>query len=199
VRAELASGKLAEVAKTVTGDAFLFGGNGTPSDKFKMTIGGFQHYDYWNTDSFEIGTIGLGGSFLSRIPLFKNGFFQNELHIAGVPLGASNARKVVLGELNPGFKNYTYSSGAELKYLTNFNFEYGEVGVEYYIYWLHTFVGDPGDNFIRIFRPRVSGRIYRNVSLAYEYFLYKRSDTNGPQPTIHVQTHEQRLYVLFDF
>jgi Domain of unknown function (DUF3943) len=198
LRGEFASGDMKSAVKSAIGDAYLFGSNGFGSGNFRMLIGGFQHYDYWNVDSFQIGTIGLGGGLLTRLR-FERGFFQNDIHIAGVPLGASNTRKVNPEELNPGFKNYTYSGGAEMKVGTLLNLEYAAVGAEYYIYWLHTFVGDPGNNYIRIFRPRVSGRIYRNINLAYEYFLYKRDDTNGPLPTIRVKTHEQRLYLLFDF
>jgi hypothetical protein len=199
IRGELASGDIKDIAKTVIGDGFLFGGNPASGGKFKMLIGGFQHYDYWNTDSFEIGTIGLGGGLLTEIPVFKTGYFRNEFHLAAVPLGASNARKVILGELNPGFRNYTYSGGAEFKYGTIFNFGYGELAAEYYLYWLHTYVGEPGDNLIGVFRPRANVRLYRSLNLGYEFFLYKRTDTNGPRPTIHVTTHEQRLYVQFDF
>lgn len=49
IRADLTSGDLTHIAHNVTGDGFLFGrntNNGT-------LIGAFQHYDYWNTESFE--------------------------------------------------------------------------------------------------------------------------------------------------
>ena len=79
LRADLSFGSSTHVANNVIGDGFLFGGNIDSSHKMKMLIGGFQHYDYWNTDSFEIGTIGLGAGFITRLPVFKKSNFLNLL------------------------------------------------------------------------------------------------------------------------
>ena len=195
LRADLASGDLKHVARNVLGDAFLFGATTTRGSQWKATLGGFQHYDYWNTDTFEIGTIGLGGSVLTKMSFSKQKFFENELHLAAVPLGASNARKVVVDQLNPGYQNYTYSGGAEIKYRTTLDLDFAQIGAEYDLYWLHTYVGEAGDNLIGIFRPHISVRLYRAVNVGYEYLHYRRNDSNGQGPTIHVTSHEQRLYL----
>ncbi len=195
LRADLASGDLKHAARTVIGDAFLFGASSARDGAWKASLAGFQHYDYWNTDTFEIGTIGIGGSVLTRLSFGKKSYFENEFHLAGVPLGASNARKVIVDQPNPGFHNYTYSGGAEIKYRTTLNLNFGEVGAEYYLYWLHTYVGQSGDNLIGIFRPHIRIRLYRGLGIGYEYLHYQRRDSNGQGPTIHVRSHEQRLYL----
>jgi Domain of unknown function (DUF3943) len=196
LRAELGSGNIKHIATNVIGDGYLFGGN--ISGK-KMLIGGFQHYDYWNNKSFEVGTIALGGGVIWQLPISKIGIFQNELHLAGVPLGASNTRIVPNGDVNFGFQNYTYSGGVEMKYEAALNFPWVRFASEYYLYWLHTYVGKPGDNFLRILRPRVSLKVYRDINLGYEFLLYSRTDYNPNAPDLRVRTQEQRLYVLFRF
>ncbi len=59
-----------------------------------------------------------------QLPVSKKSNFKNELHFAVVPLGASNERRLAAPDTatNPHFKNYSYSGGAEMKYLTAFNF-----------------------------------------------------------------------------
>ncbi|HYV91831.1 MAG TPA: DUF3943 domain-containing protein [Chitinophagales bacterium] len=202
LRADLGFNSTTNVANNVIGDGFLFGGNIDSSYKMKMLIGGFQHYDYWNTDSFEIGTIGFGGSIISRVPVFRSGNFQNELHIAVVPLGASNAKKILTGtdtSLNTDFKNYTYSGGGEMKFLTALNFKWGQLAAEYYFYWLHTYVGKQSDNFISILRPRVTIKLYKSLNIGYEYLLYHRNDHYPNASSLNITTGEQRIFLLFNF
>ena len=163
-------------------------------------MGAFQHYDYWNTDSFEIGTIGFGGGAVSRLPVFKTANFQNELHLAIVPLGASNEKKIIAPtDSNPNFKNYTYSDGAEMKFLTALNFKWGQIAAEYYFYWLHTYVGPPSDNLISILRPRISIKVYKILNIGYEYLWYYRNEHFPAADTRHVRTGEQRIFLLFHF
>ena len=132
LRADLNFGKNRHLANSVAGDGLLFGRNNDSTHKMKTLIGGFKHYDYWNTDSFEIGAIGLGIGALTRLTM-KKGFFENTLHLSLVPLGANYENKIPAPDtaVNPNFKNYTYSGGAELKYLTAFNFNWGELSAEY--------------------------------------------------------------------
>jgi Domain of unknown function (DUF3943) len=80
VRADFIFGTSGSVVNSVIGNGFLFGKNVDSTRKIQMLIGGFQYYDYWNTDSFQIGTIGLGGGLISRIPVFHTGNFQNQFH-----------------------------------------------------------------------------------------------------------------------
>src|SRR4030095_664297 len=86
LRMEFNSGDIKSVINTVLGDGFLFGGSTDSTNKMQMLLGGFQHYDYWNTDSFEIGTLGFGPGAITSLPLGKKGSFHNEIHISGVPL-----------------------------------------------------------------------------------------------------------------
>ncbi|MCY7408905.1 MAG: DUF3943 domain-containing protein, partial [Chitinophagales bacterium] len=133
LRTDLNIGSTSKVVNNVIGDGILFGKNIDSVHRMKVLIGGFQHYDYWNTDSFEIGTIGLGGGVITNTPVFKNASFQNELHIALVPLGGSNEKVVPASDtlMNLGLKYYSYSGGAEIKILSALNFKWGQLAAEY--------------------------------------------------------------------
>ena len=188
------------IVNNVIGEGLLFGGNADSSRKTKMLLGGFQFYDYWNTDSFELGTLGFGGGLISSMPLSKKTTWQNQFTLAAVPLGASNSKKIVQeGEQNPGFKNYTYSGGAEMRMESAINFGWAEVGAIYYFYYLVTYVGEPGYNVIGILRPRVSVKIFKIMNVGYEYLLYTRHDYFKTGSDFRAQTGEQRIYLLLNF
>jgi len=200
LRLEFNSGDPKSFINNVTGYGLLLGGTNDTSVKWRMMLGGFQHYDYWNTDSFEIGTIGLGLGAVTKLPVGKRSNWQNEIHAAGVPLGGSNNRKVTSSaEQNTDYHAYSYAGGAEIKYQTAFNFGWGEIGAEYYFYWLHTYVGVPGNNQINILRPRVSVKVLKFASVGAEYLWYNRNDFHSDGTKLHVTTGEQRLFVTLAF
>ncbi|MBA3648674.1 MAG: DUF3943 domain-containing protein [Chitinophagales bacterium] len=199
LRTDLNFGNTKAIVNNVIGEGFLFGTNTNDKNKMKMLVGAFQHYDYWNTDSFEIGTIGFGGGVVSRMAIFKNCRFQNQLYLALVPLGASNSRKVQKGDINFDYKNYTFSGGAQIKFQSNLNFGHGQLAAAYYLYWLHTFVGRQGNNLLGIFQPSIRIKLYHTLNVGYEYLWYLRDDYRKNARTLHVRTGEQRLFLLFDF
>jgi len=200
LRMDFNSGDPKSIIGNVVGDGFLFGGNTDSTNKMKMLFGVFQHYDYWNTDSFEIGTIGFGPGAVTKLPLGNKGYFHNEIHIAGVPLaGNNNGKTVQSSEQNTDFHAYSYSGGAELKYETALNWGWGEIGAEYYFYWLHTYVGEAGTNQINILRPRISVKLLKALNVGFEYLWYNRNDFKTNGSNLHITTGEQRIYLQLDF
>ncbi|MEO5673315.1 MAG: DUF3943 domain-containing protein [Chitinophagales bacterium] len=194
-------GNPSNIINNVIGEGILFGGNTDSSYKTKTLYGVFQHYDYWNTDSFEIGTVGFGAGLLTKTPLGKNSHWQNQVHLSAVPLGASNAKKVVQDTeaLNPAFQNYTFAGGAEMKLESALNLGFAEIGAIYYFYYLGTYVGRPGYNVLSILRPRVSVKLFSILNVGYEYLLYTRNAHYKTGNDFRVQTGEQRIYVLLNF
>lgn len=196
VRAEFATGDPKHFVTNVAGDGFLFGRNTSGA---KALYGAFQHYDYWNTHGFEIGTLGIGGGVVSRIHFPNADEFSNELHLAIVPLGASNTRKIPTGDVNYGYQNYTYSGGAELKYQLLLDLNWMQFASEYSLYWLHTYVGKPGDSLLGVLRPSIAIRVYGPFLIGYEYVLYHRDDFNRNVQNLRVRSQEQRAYLLLSF
>ncbi len=122
------------------------------------------------------------------------------MHLAVVPLGASNEKKLASPDaLNPHFKNYSYSGGAEIKYLTAFNFSWGQLAAEYYFYWLHTYAGNPGYNIIHILRPELTIKLYKGIDIGSEYLWYFRDAHRSNASAIHVKTGESRIFLKFNF
>jgi hypothetical protein len=60
LRGDLTIGAGRKIIDNVFGQGILFGSN-HHSGNLDMLIGGFQHYDFWDNKTFELGTIGFGG------------------------------------------------------------------------------------------------------------------------------------------
>ncbi len=86
-----------------------------------------------------------------------------------------------------------------MKYLTAFNFKWGQLAAEYYFYWLHTYVGNPGYNIINILRPGITIKLYKSLDIGSEYLWYFRSDHKPNASTLHVRTGEPRIFLKFNF
>jgi hypothetical protein len=195
LRADLTSGMGRKIIDNVVGDAFLFGKN-IHSGNLEMLIGGFQHYDFWDNTTFELGTIGFGGGVIAKLPVNPNSNLYFDLHLAIVPLGANST---ILGPDSSEFRDYNYGGGAEGKLETNLNLG-GWVSIilrsDYY--WIHTYVGVAGDNFIGIVRPSVTFRLIDNLSFGLEHLVYYSERYTRDYPSaLDVRT-EQKMFLQFD-
>ncbi|MEP7168089.1 MAG: DUF3943 domain-containing protein, partial [Bacteroidota bacterium] len=72
----------------ITGYGILAGRN-ISSKKFKVLYGLFQHYNYWDNTTFELGTITFGGGVVTKLPLKKSVFYNN-VYISGVPFAGNS-------------------------------------------------------------------------------------------------------------
>ena len=64
----------------ITGYGLLFGKT-VHSGNLEMLIGAFQHYNYWNSKIFEIGTIGFGGGIITKWKLSEASNLQTVFHL----------------------------------------------------------------------------------------------------------------------
>ncbi|MCX6558817.1 MAG: DUF3943 domain-containing protein [Candidatus Aminicenantes bacterium] len=180
----------------VVGYGLLFGKT-IHSGKLEMLVGAFQHYNYWDSQIFEIGALGFGAGILARLQLFKNSDFQTALHLGLIPLGASNSPYVDIVEGGVHLRNYDYSGGGEAKFEGTLNIaKKGQVTVIYYIYWLHTYIGPEGDKIISIFKPRIAIKLSRNLSLGFEYTYYLNNSYLLYLPDVHKSESEQKIYLM---
>src|SRR6185437_13494015 len=69
-RAELNFGVGRKIVDNITGYGALLGKN-YQVGKFNMLLGGFQHYDYYDSKAFELSTIAFGPGVISRLPFGK--------------------------------------------------------------------------------------------------------------------------------
>ena len=165
-----------------------------------MLIGAFQHYNYWDSKIFEIGTIGFGGGVITKWKLSETFDLQTVFHLGLVPLSASNSPHVDIVEEGVHLRNYDYSGGGELKLECTLNLaDMGQLTAIYYLYGLHTYIGPAGNKVLGVFKPRIAVKIFDHLSLGAEYLLYHKRSALRDFPDIHTSNSEQKLYLLLYF
>ncbi|MCX6554847.1 MAG: DUF3943 domain-containing protein [Candidatus Aminicenantes bacterium] len=180
----------------VIGYGLLFGKT-VHSGNLEMLFGVFQHYNYWDNKIFEISALGFGGGIIAKWRLSKNSNIQSAFHLGVVPLGASNSPYIDIVEEGIHVRNYDYSGGGEVKFEGTLNLgKVGQVTAIYYLYLLHTYIGPSGDKIISIFKPRISVRLFSNLSLGFEYLYYHKDGSYLDFPDVHKSNSEQRLYLM---
>lgn len=183
----------------VTGYGLLFGKT-VHSGNLEMLIGAFQHYNYWDSKIFEVGTLGFGGGIITKWQLSKTSNLQTALHLGLVPLAASNSPYVDIVEAGVQGRNYDYSGGGEFKLESTLNLaKRAQLTAIYYLYALHTYIGPAGNKVISIFKPRVAVRLFGNLSLGFEYLYYHKNSQLRDFPDVHANNSEQKLYLMLYF
>jgi hypothetical protein len=178
------------------GYGLLFGKT-TNWGKLSILYGAFQYYDYWDNKTFELGAIGFGGGVITKYPISKTIDLYTNFHLAGVPLAGNSTR---FGPDTSQVRDYTYNNGLEAKFEMALNIgKYASASVAYYYYILHTFVGQPGNNYVGILRPRITVQLYKNLSLGFEHFeYYDDRYLKNISPIFSVRT-EQKIYLTYFF
>ncbi|MBC5991984.1 DUF3943 domain-containing protein [Pontibacter cellulosilyticus] len=172
LRTELSIGSadtVGGIINNITGYGFLFG---KPSSigKLQLLTGAFQYYDYWDTRNFVLGALGFGGGVFSQLPLSKEINLYTNAHLGVIPLAGNSTRSA---PDSLGLRDYIYATGLQGKVESTLSLgKYASVAFVYYHFWLNTFKGLDGYNSIGIIRPRVTLRLFKNLSVGYEHFGY---------------------------
>ena len=146
----------------ITGYGILFGHN-TPDRT--VLVGGFQHYDYWDNKIFELGSLGFGVGLIFRTPIAKHSNIFSAIHLAIVPLAGNSTR---YGPDSSEYRDYNFGGGFEGKVEETFNLnQWATIGFNAYYYWIHTYVGIPGNSLVGILKPRITIQLYRNLSFGF--------------------------------
>ncbi len=156
-----------------------------------MLIGVYQHYDYWNNKSFEIGASAFSAGITHKINFTKKTNIESQINIGVIPLAGINSPNVQVEE-----RNYDFSGGINGKFestldaggIMNFT-------LSYYFYGLHTYVGAAGNNIVGIFRPRIAIKIFKSLNIGFEYLLYTLNSFLRDFPNKHLNNTEERIYI----
>jgi len=195
IRADINIGVGRKYLDNILGYGILAGKN-KQLGKLALLVGGFQYYDYWDNKKFELGTIGFGAGVISKYPVSKVSNLYTSIHLALVPFAGSSARVVVSDTAQ--LRDYNYGGGLEGKFESTFNLgKYGTASMIYYFYWIRTYVGSNGNNFVHILKPRVTVRIYKNLSIGGEYYLYFNDRSLRNFQAVHSAQSEQKVFLLF--
>ena len=192
LRADLSFAVGRKIIDNIIGHGILFGKN-IQSGNLEMLIGGFQHYDFWDNKTFELGTIAFGGGMISKLPVSANSNLYFDVHLGIVPLAGNSTR---LGPDTTEFRDYNYGGGAEGKLETTLNLGgWVSVTLRGFYYWIHTYVGNAGNNFVGIIKPSVAFRVFGNFSLGFEQLVYYSDRYPHDFPDVHDVRTEQKIFL----
>ncbi|WP_192821308.1 DUF3943 domain-containing protein [Rufibacter sp. LB8] len=195
LRVELSAGgkdTTAGIINNITGYGILFGKN-SKWGKMDVMTGLFQYYDYWNTRNFDLGALGFGPGLFTRLPVSKQINLYNNVHLGVIPLAGNSTR---FSKDENGLRDYVYTTGLHAKLESTLSLSrYASLAFVYYHYWLKTFEGLEGTNSIGIVRPRVTVRLFKNVSLGYEHFGYTTRRQLEMFPTQRSVITDQKIFL----
>lgn len=169
LRSELSFGSGRKLVDNILGYGILFGGN-THYGKLAVLYGAFQYFDYFDNKTFELGASSFGGGLFTKYPISKSINLYTTAHLALIPLAGNSTR---FGPDTSQVRDYTYNDGISGKLESTLSLgKYASMSFAYYYYFLHTFSGPAGNNYISILKPRVTVQIIKNISLGIEHFVY---------------------------
>jgi len=130
----------------------------------------------------------------SKASIGKKSILYSNIHIGVIPF-AGNSTKV--GPDISEYRDYDFGDGIEGKLESTVNLgNYATASLIYYYYVIRTYVGAPGDNYIGIFKPRITVRIYKDLNIGYEHYIYYNDRYLRDFTAIHSVRTEQKIFLL---
>jgi hypothetical protein len=196
VRAGVNLGVGRKIIENITGYGILYGKNFQFTD-MEMLMGVFQHYDYFDNKIFELGTIGIGAGIMSKypLPLSKESYIFTNFHLGIVPL-AGNSTKV--GSDSSQLRDYNYGGGMVSKIECGINLDWGSIQFIGYYFWINTYVGVAGNNYIGMIKPRITIRILKNLNIGFEQSVFYLDRYTRDLGSFHSVRTEQRIYLMIN-
>ena len=87
--------------------------------------------------------------------------------------------------------------GAHAKMEHFLRFSFGTLYLGYSFWWIHTWDGAPGDEFIGMLTPQLKVHIYKRWFLGLEWRLYHRVGIYDDFPDRDYRNNEQRLFIAY--
>ena len=179
----------------VVGYGYLFGKNITKG-KQGLLIGMFQHFDYWNNKSFELGSVGFGPGLLSRIDLAPRTKLYSGIHFAVVPLAGNNTR---FGPDSLHYRDYNFGGGFQGRIEETLHLsKWLTLGFTGYYYWIYEYEGLKGKSRVGILKPRATIRLFNHTRLGMEHHIYWHNRFVNEQPHLHQVRTEQKVFLQVD-
>ncbi len=196
-RLDLSFGAGRKILDNFSGYGILAGKNfQADSGNKSILIGAFQHDDYWDNNSFELGAIGLGGGIITKVPVNKarKSNLYTSLHLAVIPFAGNSTRFVPDTSI---YRDYNFGSGLEGKFESTINIgKYGSATLPVYYYWIHSYVGLRENNFIGIIKPRVTVTLFKILSVGYEHAFYFNDIFSPNLPSLHIARTEMKIFLM---
>ena len=159
----------------------------------EMLIGLFQHMNYFDTKTFELGDVAFGPGVVSKLQVGKNSSWLNSIHIGIVPFGGLSKR---IGPDTTQRRDYSYVGGMEGKLESIYSIS-GWVDLTFigYYWWLHTYVGEAGYGLIGLIKPRITFKLFNNISLGFEHQIYYSDRYPTNFAAVHSVRTEEKIFL----
>jgi hypothetical protein len=181
-----------KIIDNISGYGLLAGSN-VQTGNLEMLIGLFQHMNFFNNRSFELGTIAFGPGVLSKLPISGTSYLFTNLHVAIVPFAGLSRR---FGPENTLTRDYSYGGGAEMTLESTFNIGgWADLTFLGYYWWFHAYIGDAGNSYLGLIKPRVSFKLLDNVSIGFEHLIYNSHSIPRDFPSVHSIRTEEKLFL----
>jgi len=69
------------------------------------------------------------------------------------------------------------------------------IDYESYYWWLYTYIGDAGNSYIALIKPRIAFRLFNNVSIGFEHLIYYSDRYLRDFPSVHYVRTEQKIFL----
>jgi hypothetical protein len=179
----------------VYSQGLLWGYNTDYGEQQQNLIGIFQHYDYLVNTIYEIGVSSVGGGVISKFKSIENVEARTSAHLAGILLGGSNSEYAEITH-----RDYNLGTGLTGKFNgTLSHSKYGELSINYMMYWIHTLSGADGDELLYLANPSLKIPIHSKWSLGLEYLYYLRQGFYDDFADIEYDNIELRAFVSYAF
>ncbi|MFA6924868.1 MAG: DUF3943 domain-containing protein [Bacteroidales bacterium] len=178
----------------VSGYGLLFGKN-VQCDKKEMLVGVFQHYDFYSSNIYKISAMALNVGIISKLPIFKKIKFNADFHFGIVPFGG-NCK--TFGIDTSKIRATNYGGGLETKLDCSIDFA-DVVNVKFVgnYFWMNSYVGNAENYLIGVVHPSISIKLYRNIHLGFEHFLYCSKNYTHSIHNIIFRNSEQKFFLSY--
>ena len=161
----------------------------------RFLYGIFGHYDFLNNNVYEIGAASVGLSAGYRSPKKRKTQFIAFVHGALVLMGAANSDYAAEVEFLDSARTYNMGPGALAKVETIFRFPFGAISLDYNFWWIHTWDGVMGDEFIGMLQPKIRFQLHKRWFIGLEWLLYHRVGKYDRLQDRSYRNNEQRLFI----
>ena len=171
------------------------------SNGSKFLYGVWGNYDYLNNNVYEIGGVSVGVGLGYSTSKNSKVQFVTLMNTGPILMGGANSEYALNSDVEflDSARTYNMGPGAMLKSESFIRFPFGSIFIGYYFWWVHTWDGAAGNEFIGMLTPKIRFRIYDNWFLGLEYLLYHRNGVYNLFDDVNLRNNEVRVFVGLAF
>src|SRR5207248_10127289 len=94
-------------------------GSNAKVGKWEMLYGLFQHFNYFDNTTFELGDVAFGPGIITKLPITTYHSLYSNWHVSFMPFAANNAGYFPLDTTQT--RDYSYGDGFQLRTETGFS------------------------------------------------------------------------------